>query len=194
MKSKSFLIATIVLFSVVVALNPSIAKADILVYDNNNQYLGIMTDMGGNGEVIDLFIPPLDGTFKYSTDYSGWCGDELQVVFESNDCSDTPYTDGPFPLIFDFSDLSIEGFYKVDYSGKKKFMPGSYYEDFCVCEQNTTRYPFAEYYPYVQVQMPFTTPITLPLSFEVQTITETVTKTETVMFPIVVPLRQKPKP
>ena len=82
----------------------------------------------------------------------------------------------------------------MDYSGKKKFMPGSYYEDFCVCEQNTTRYPFAEYYPYVQVQMPFTTPITLPLSFEVQTITETVTKTETVMFPIVVPLRQKPKP
>ena len=168
MKSKSFLISAIILISAIVALNPSIAKADILVYDNNNQYLGIMTDMGGNGEVIDLFIPPLDGTFKYSTDYSGWCGDELEVLFESNDCSGTPYAEGPFPLIFDFSPTPIEGFYKVDFSAKKTFTPGSYYEFDCICQPNTY-YPSAEYYPYVQVQIPFTTPVALPLRFRVRT-------------------------
>jgi hypothetical protein len=170
MKSKSFLIIAIVLFSVVVALNPSIAEADIFVYDNNNQYLGIMTHM--NDDDVELFIPSLGGTFKYAPDYSGWCGDELSVFFESNDCSGTYYSDGPFPLIFDFSPLSVVGFYKADYSGKKTFTPGSYYEYDCFCQENTNayyHYPSAEYYPYVQIQMPFTTPIALPLKFKVRT-------------------------
>jgi hypothetical protein len=167
MKTRSLIITAIILISAIVALNPSIAKADILVYDNNNQYLGIMTYMGE--DLIDLFIPSLGGTFKYAIDYSGWCGDELQIVFESSNCSGTPYSEGPFPLIFDFSPTPIEGFYKVDYSGKKAFTPGSYYEYPCVCQQNTTSYPNAEYYPYVQVQMPFTTPVALPLRFEVRT-------------------------
>lgn len=39
MQARSIIIAAIVLFSAIVALNPSIGKADILVYDNNNQYL-----------------------------------------------------------------------------------------------------------------------------------------------------------
>ncbi|MHA2054396.1 MAG: hypothetical protein ACW99F_12435, partial [Candidatus Hodarchaeales archaeon] len=113
------------------------------------------------------FIPSVGGTLKYSTDYSGWCDDELTVVFDSSNCSGTPYTEGPFPLIFDFSALSMAGFYKVDYSGKKTFMPGSYIDFNCTCQQ-TTFYPNAEYYPYVQVQMPFTTPVALSLRFEVR--------------------------
>jgi hypothetical protein len=42
MKSSSFLITAIILISVTVALTPSIAKAEVLVYDNNNQNLGIL--------------------------------------------------------------------------------------------------------------------------------------------------------
>ncbi|GAH11266.1 unnamed protein product, partial [marine sediment metagenome] len=72
MKSSSFLIKAIILISVTVALTPSIAKADVLVYDNNNQYLGIQVYMHDNN--MDLFISSLGGTFRYSPDYSGQCG------------------------------------------------------------------------------------------------------------------------
>jgi hypothetical protein len=167
MKGKCLLISAIILISAIVALNPSFAEADILVYDNNNQYLGVMINMGD--DEMDLFIPSLGGTFKYETDYSGWCGDELQVVFDSPNCSGTPYSQGPFPLIFDFSPTPKVGFYKVDYSGKKTFQPGSEYGfNNCDCEQ-ISYLPSAEYYPYVQVQMPFTSPIAQPLRFEVRT-------------------------
>ena len=63
MKSKSFLITTIVLFSVIVALNPSIAKADILVYDNNNQYLGLLLELGDTQ--LSLFIPSLGASWIF---------------------------------------------------------------------------------------------------------------------------------
>jgi len=150
----------------VLVFNSLDAQAEVHVYDNNNQYLGIMTEMGDDD--INIFIPAIGGILHYSTDYSGWCGDELEVFFESSDCSDTPYAEGPFPLIFDFSPTPIEGFYKVDFSAKKTFTPGSYYEFDCIC-QETSSYPNAEYYPYVQVQIPFTTPVALPLRFEVRT-------------------------
>lgn len=167
MKDRILLISAYVLISAIMVINPSITKADILVYDNNNQRLGILVNMGDNE--LDLFIPSLSGTFKYSTHgYSGWCGDELDVYFESSDCSGTPYSASPLPLIFDFSPVPIEGFYKVDYSGKKTITPGSSYAFQCACTAETVL-PAAEYYPYVQVQMPFTAPITLPLRFEVRT-------------------------
>ncbi|MBT8323599.1 MAG: hypothetical protein KJO94_08975 [Eudoraea sp.] len=159
-------IAVIILLLVIIVFHSSMACADIQVYDNNNQYLGIMTEMGS--DEIYIFIPTLGGILQYSTDYSGWCGDELEVFFESNDCSGTPYAKGAFPLIFDLSPTPIEGFYKVDFSSKKTFTPGSYYDFDCTCQPNTY-YPSAEYYPYVQVQLPFTTPIALPLKFEVRT-------------------------
>ena len=166
MKNKCSLITVSILLMTIFVFSSSNAQADVQVYDNNNQYLGIMTDMDGGG--IDIFIPTLGGILQYSTDYSGWCGDELEVLFESNDCSGTPYAEGPFPLIFDFSPTPIEGFYKVDFSAKKTFTPGSYYEFDCICQPNTY-YPSAEYYPYVQVQIPFTTPVALPLRFKVRT-------------------------
>jgi hypothetical protein len=166
MKSSRLSISAYVLISAIVVLNSSIAKADIHVYDNNNQYSGILIYM--NDDEMDLFIPSLGGTFKYATDYSGWCGDELQVVFESSNCSGTPYSQGLFPLIFDFSPTPIEGFYKVNYSGKKTFQPQSQYGlNNCDCEQ-INYLPSAEYYPYVQVQMPFTIPLALPFRFEVE--------------------------
>ena len=94
MKSKCSLITVSILLMTIYVFSSSNAQADVQVYDNNNQYQGIMTDMDGGG--IDIFIPTLGGILRYSTDYSGWCGDELEVLFESNDCSGTPYAEGPF--------------------------------------------------------------------------------------------------
>ena len=112
MKSSRLIISTYVLISAIMVLNPSIAKADIFVYDNNNQYLGIMTHLDDNS--IDLFIPSLSATFKYETSYSGYCGDELQALFESNDCSGPAYSNNPYPVIFDFRPISIVGLDKTD--------------------------------------------------------------------------------
>ena len=89
------------------------------------------------------------------------------AVFASGDCSDAPYSDGPLPQIFDLS-LTRGGYYKPTYSGKLTFVPGSYYDDDCVCQGNTGSYPNAEYYPLINVQLPFTTPIALPLRFEIK--------------------------
>ncbi|GAH11261.1 unnamed protein product [marine sediment metagenome] len=157
------------------ALTPSIAKADVLVYDNNNQYLGILIEMWG--DEMDLFVPSLGGVLKFSYDYSGWCGDEISVVFASDNCTGTPYERDPNPIILDFSPISLEGFYKVDYNGKQTFTPGSYYDWNCDCQSDPGE-PNAEYYPFVQVQMPFTTPVALPLRFKVRTKTVVVPLSE----------------
>lgn len=166
MKSKRLVIAAFICISAITAISPSIAKADVHVYDNNDQHLGILIEMWSSR--MDLFIPSLGGVFHYTTDYSGWCSDELTVLFQSTDCSGTPYASEPFPQIFDFSPTPMKGFYKVDYNGKQTFTPGSYYDINCNCRLDPGE-PNAEYYPYVEVQMPFTTPIEFPLSFKVRT-------------------------
>ena len=174
MKSKLFLITAIILISVTVALTPSIAKADVLVYDNNDQYLGIKEELSESH--MSVFIPSIGATINFH-----YWQDEIceygNAVFESSDCSGTPYSEGPLPRIFDLS-LTLGGYYKPTYSGKQTFTPGSYYDDNCVCQQNTIMYPNAEYYPLIQVQIPFTTPIALPLKFKIRTKTVVVPLSE----------------
>ncbi len=166
MKSKSFLITAIILISVTAALIPSITKADVHVYDNNDQSLGILMSNQW-ASMIELFVPSVGGIFKYWIDPASACGDpdDLWVYFQSGDCSGTPYAKNPFPAIYDFSPTPIEGFYKVDYNGKQTFTPGSYLSCDCVPGPGE----LAEYYPYVEVQMPFTPPVALPLKFKVRT-------------------------
>lgn len=180
MRNRGLLIAAYVIISAMVALSPSIAKADVHVYDKNNQYLGILLEMWGNG--MDLFIPAAGGVLKFLYDYTGWC-EELHVFFQSNDCSGTPYDRDPNPMILDLGIISRPGFYKVDYNGKQTFTPVSYIDEACNCRTDPGE-PNAEYYPYVQAQMPFSTPIELPLRFEVET------KSEIFPFPIVIPKNQ----
>jgi len=165
MKNKSFLITTIVLFSVIVTLNPSIAKADIQVYDNNNQYLGLLLELGDTQ--LSVFIPSLGASWIFQPNGSP-CGDEAQAYFVSSDCSGQPFSRGPLPYINDLTETDLAGYFKPDYSSKDNITPGSYIEFNCVC-QSTSGYPQGEYYPLNQVQMPFTTPIALPLRFEMRT-------------------------
>ena len=164
MKSKMLLVSVCIMLGLIFAVSHT-TMADVQVYDDNDQYIGILVYMDEGW--IDMFIPSLGATFRYSNDYSGWCGDELDIVFESTDCSGTPYSTSPFPMIFDFSACLLTGVYKSTHSGKKTFMPGSYWDWDYVCQQ-TPNYPSAEYYPFVQVQLPFTTPLALPLRLEVK--------------------------
>ena len=160
MKNKCFLMTAIILISVAVVLMPFITKADIHVYDKNNQYLGILMEMGEqNGG--DLFIPSLGGFFTFNKDLES-CGREEILFFVGDNCTGTPYSEHPNPVIFDLGNCQIAG-----------------------CRTNDGNYPpSAEYYPYVQVQIPFTIPFARPLRFEVET--QTVTQTEIMPFPIVV--------
>ena len=48
MKTKSSLIAVSILLMAVLVFNSSDAQAEVHVYDNNHQYLGIMTEMGND--------------------------------------------------------------------------------------------------------------------------------------------------
>jgi len=188
MKNKCFLMTAIILISVAVVLMPFITKADIHVYDKNNQYLGILMEMGEqNGG--DLFIPSLGGFFTFNKDLES-CGREEILFFVGDNCTGTPYSEHPNPVIFDLGNCQIAGFYKRDYNGRQTFTPGSYYwynvdTSETICRTNDGNYPpSAEYYPYVQVQIPFTIPFARPLRFEVET--QTVTQTEIMPFPIVV--------
>ena len=166
MKSIYLMALAIVLVLEIVILNPCIAKADIKVYDYNNKYLGIFLEL--EDRTIGIFIPSLSAVLiVYPEKNPGMeCGDRFDPVFESNDCSGTPYSSGPFPLIDDFSPTPRGGgFYKTDYIGKKTFTPGSHYDWKCKCEE-ITWYPHAEYYPMVELQLPFATPISFPLRFK----------------------------
>ena len=168
MKCKCFLVTVIMLISVSAAITPSIAKADIHVYDKNNQYLGILLTLT-SGYLL-VFLPSLGASWSIEYDSVVGCD---HVVFDSQNCSGTPYSlqYEPLPGIVDISGSAIGGFYISDYNGKRTFTPGSYYDYNCQCQQSPP-YGNGEYYPLTQVQMPFTIPIALPLSFNVETQTE----------------------
>jgi len=164
MKRKSFLITAIALISAIVILNTSIAKADVHVYDNDNQYLGILLDL--STEDFDVFIPSLGA--KWGADYDEIDSCPGSAFFESADCSGTPYEKDPLPEIQDLSGSSLGGFYVPDYNSRKTFLPGSYIDSNCDCQLNSF-FPSTEHYQLTGVQMPFTTPVALPLRFKVLT-------------------------
>ena len=163
MKTKNLVIAAIILFSVILIFNPSIVQADVHVYDNDNQYLGILMDLGDS--FLEVFIPSIKANWYYDYSELSSCLWE-RPVFNSDDCIGTPYSDGPLPEVYDLTGTPLGLFYVPNYAGRTTFSPGSYYDDNCQCQPYTNQ-PSAEYYPLTQVQMPFTTPVALPLRFEV---------------------------
>ena len=173
MKRRDLIIATILLFSTVLVLHSSIVKADIKVYDNNNQYLGLLLGLTNNN--VSIFLPSVGASWEYDYYTNTPCPNvPAPVCFDSSDCTGTPYATFPLPWLFDLS-IARGGFYIPDYSGRRTFVPNSIFNSHCECESSAGIY--REYYPLVQVQMPFTTPIALPLRFEVSTGAEASTKT-----------------
>ena len=180
MKKMGLLCTACVFVSLIMAFTPSIAKADVHVYDKNNQYLGILLDL--TDAELSIFVPSLSASYYIEWDEIGNCDD---IYFDSANCSETPYRpdDEPLPEIMDLSSTPIGGFHLPNYNGKRTFTPGSYYDWNCQCQPGT--YSNDEYIPLTQVAMPFTTPIALPLSFKVQP------KSKLVSFPIAVPPRNQ---
>ena len=191
MKNRSsLLIAAYLIISAIVAFNPSIAKADVHVYDNNNQELGILLDL--NHPYLTLLLPSLDASLNINflngdQNIVSSYPNSVFVYFDSANCSGTPYMISPLPTIFDYSSLPWGGIKKPDYNSKRTFSPGSGFgsETGCI----VGGFANDEYIPLTPVELPFTIPIALPLRFEVET--ETVTQTEIMPFPIVVTPKNK---
>jgi len=166
MKIKSSLITVSILLTAIFVFNSSNAQADVHVYDNNNQYLGILLGLGG--EDVAVFIPSLGASWEadYDLGYIEACPGT--AYFEFANCNGLPYENDPFPVVQDLSGSSLGKFYVVDFNSKNTFSPGSYIDRNCDC-QPASGEPSVVHYQLTEVQMPFTTPIALPLRFEVRT-------------------------
>ena len=164
MKIKMSFIVVSIIFIAVFIFHSSSAKADIHVYDNNNQYLGILLDSDDSS--ASIYIPSLEASWIYHLSSS--CGDEAVAYYENGTCTGQAYARRPFSHVLDFTDFaSLGGYYIPNYSGRTNITPGSYIETNCECWQ-TSSLPEAEYYPLEPVQLPFTTPVALPLRYEVR--------------------------
>ena len=80
-----------VIFVILICAFPAISAAEIKVYDNNNQYLGILLNMEYQ-DSLTVFIPSINASYnitKQKLENPNTCGAFL--YFESDDCSGIPY-------------------------------------------------------------------------------------------------------
>ena len=169
-KSK-FICQLTVSLAIMIFTFPNISDAEIKVYDNNNQYLGILLDMERE-EGMTIFIPSINASYtftKVEIDNPDTCTPYRQLWFESNDCSGTPYTPGPFPVIVKYNCQTYDGYYLPDLSSSKQFMAESILtgdlEGNTYCNDITSQSSML-YYGIKPIQLPFTIPIALPVRFE----------------------------
>ncbi len=161
-----------VIFVILICAFPNFSTAEIKVYDNNNQYLGITSGVGSN-QVFSVFIPSIKASYQIwhtEIEKPDWCIVTDSVVFESDDCSGTPYACGTFPNVINFNCQPYDGHYLPDISSGKKFTPKSMHiSDMAIGELICTSYigpPDLTFYEIKEIQLPFTTPIALPVRFE----------------------------
>ncbi len=161
-----------VIFVILICAFPNISTAEIKVYDNNNQYLGILLNMESE-QGMTVFIPSINASYtfmKVEIDNPDSCQPYRQIIFESNDCSGTPYTFGPFPVVVSFNCQTYVGHYLPDLNSAKQFAPKSE----LTADMMTGNPVCREYisissqlfYEMKEIQLPFTTPIALPVRFE----------------------------
>ena len=164
---KSKLIIRIsMIFAILICVFPNISAAEIKVYDNNNQYLGILLDLSGGS--LKVFMPSINASFTIDQSPCLW-GDT--IYFEENDCSGTPYVNRLFPAVIDIKCQPYDGYYLPDLNSIKQFTAKSMLETLPgVSEGPTcteiTSWPSSLYYGIKPTQLPFTTPISLPVWFE----------------------------
>ena len=151
------------------------SKAEIQVYDNNDQYLGILLNVESE-QVMTIFIPSLKVSYNlydYINDNSVPCFYNVTLVFESNDCSGTPYVYGVLPSVKDLSCTSYGGFFIPDDTKPKQFAAHSALKydtntGSATCIDWTTNVQIQNNYEIKEIQLPFTVPIALPLNFIVE--------------------------
>ena len=87
MKSINLITVTAILLLAMVLLNPSFAIADVHVYDDNNQYLGILIELGG--EDFSVFVPSVKASYGVDYEENVDCPDT--AYFENTGCTGIPY-------------------------------------------------------------------------------------------------------
>ena len=171
--SKSIVAAGIsLLFVILICAFPKLSIAEIKVYDNNNQYLGILIDMD-NQQMLTVFIPSINASYrieKEKLENPNTCSYNDVLIFESDDCSGTPYTYGPFPVVLDLKCSTYDGYYLPDLRSGKQFAPKSQLSMDGGGNLGCFTYPSVNpsmlNYEMKEIQLPFTTPISLPVRFE----------------------------
>ncbi|HDH05149.1 MAG TPA: hypothetical protein ENG75_01130 [Nitrospirae bacterium] len=153
----------IVLFVVVLSLFAAgNADADILVYDADGQYLGILAEGEGN---VTVYMPSIELFFIISTD--GGINRWSFLYYESDNCTGQPYL---------YYRTAPELYYWNDgkYWQGEKVTPNRIY-----ISSSLDVYGECKKYNYVKLSgpmvpaieappPPFTLPVALPLSFEVE--------------------------
>ncbi len=159
-----------VIFTVFIFTFPNISTAEIKVYDNNNQYLGILLDIGQGS--LTVFIPSINASFsfeQFKLDNPDSCSPNNIIWFETIDCSGTPYVYNTFPAVLDLKCPPYDGNYLPDLNSVKQFSPKSVltgdFEGNTSCSEYTSQTSLL-FYGIKPIQLPFTTPIALPVRFE----------------------------
>ena len=159
----------ILILVVLIALMTHDASADIAVYDDDNQYLGILLNMTDFD--ITVYIPSLSLSYPISLvkfmDPPG-CVEPTTVYFESNDCTGTPYGNSPFPVVIDMT-CKRDNYYTPELSGLKSIIFKSRFYYGGECEQVNPDNEEATLYPFKKIELPFSEPIALPLKFKIGT-------------------------
>ncbi len=163
MRRKTHLAALMISVSTILVLAIPSAQADVHVFDANDQYLGVLTDGGGQG-FFTVLIPKLVTMIKISTE-SGEVADVYGPLFESNDCSGTPYFRG-------------NRMYWIQKMDDKYFIGENFppvVRSLSSWLQNGTCDPDYDHeipvVPMIEVEeesIPFSVPVALPLRFELR--------------------------
>ena len=162
----------ILIFVILICAFPNISTAEIKVYDNNNQYLGILLYMDGI-QTLTVFVKPINASYTFQNlklEYPNSCIYGERLFFESDDCSGTPYSNGPFPVVIDLPVPPYDKFYLPDSISKKQFLSKSslgYNPQSMDCECfGINGSSTGIFYKLNEIQLPFTTPIALPVRFD----------------------------
>jgi len=150
-------------------LGLSTARAEITVYDNDGQYLGILQGFSGWDDGVSIFIPSV-GRFTGLSKLQDSARMDLNFyspLYETMDCTGTAYTEID-PGIHPFVYRGCDDIYITAKGAKKTFTPKS-----TGCPQECyPAYPSEDTY-YEIVPAPdllFTLPVSLPLRYEHSTL------------------------
>jgi hypothetical protein len=169
--TKRFVLALALGFSIVLSLYSN-SQAEIRVYDNNNQFLGILLE--ASTEDLRIFIPSLNSIFSITQEVP--LGGNDSIYFESTDCSGTAYAaNGSFPgaeLFPTILNLKMckGGFFSADFSKRTTIQARSYFasswEGICSCYQITPGQSYVAYPLTGEIQLPFNFPISYPIRYK----------------------------
>jgi len=158
--------------AILICTFPNVSDAEIRVYDNGNQYLGILLNIE-SPLYMTVFIPSINATYRFfetGMNNLGCSFSNPPLLFESQNCSGIPYLWGSFPRVSYYNCPPLApGYYMPDTNSPGQFLPKSILTGDTngnpVCNENVGG-AIGDLYEAKKIQLPFTTPIVLPVRFE----------------------------